>query len=177
MSKGITRSIVGGLALAFAALVNSGVEDLKSMTPNEVLDRQVSDSQRKKIDDAEKALTQRNGPIFEKAVQECNRENDRAKGGSASFVEYASAALLTAFGRSVEFNSDLCVNHKLKEQSFYIGPMPEKGKATESYKNHVISTGQNGVYVFGGAGGLLLLSGMIGFARSRKRDAVEISSP
>jgi hypothetical protein len=168
MPKGIIRGVFGGLALAVATHNASFVEDLKSMTPNEIADRKVSDNQRKEFADFKKAFDERSGPVFDKAVQECAAARTRHYGGLSN---YASKAILSGFGKSTAFNSDLCIKNRILEDNWLVSvrPIPEIGNASEKYKEYMISTHINGVYVAGALGGILALSGVAAFVRGNRK--------
>jgi len=173
MPMGITRGVVGGLTLAFAGLIGSAVEDMKAMTPNEIAGRAITESKRMKILAAKKAIAERSGPVFDQAVKACESENKRANGNTADviFINNGSKALLYLLGQSTDFNFNACVDHKLLDESFFIGPLPpEKGNANEQYKAQMISRGAEVAYSLGALGGVLVLAGGLGYVRGRRKN-------
>lgn len=178
MLKGIIRGVFGGLALAVAAHNAWVVEDFKSMTPNEIADRKISDHRRKEFTEIKQAIDERSGPVFDGAARFCRHakeEPSKAFTGHSLHVYYASKAILSYSGQSTAFNMDLCVKNRIIEAEArsldhtFRRPIPEKGKATEEYKNYMVSTHTNGTYVAGALGGILALSGVAAFVRSNRK--------
>lgn len=162
MAKGIKRGIVGGLVLAFAAYHDSGVKELKSMSPNEIADRMFSEKKRQKAADVQLAVTQRSGSVYDAVVKNCEIKD------SANSALFSVRAIEFATGRRLT-NVDECIKTSLNEKEFWASSIPEKGRADEKFKEHMMWKLTNGTKVIGGVGSIMLLAGIAGFVGATRR--------
>ena len=167
MSKGIIRCSVGGITLAMAGCFGLAVENTKSLTPNEIADRVISDQRRNKLADVRKAQTHRTGPVYDEIVEKCNKEEGELA-LAKKFNPLLTAVLEKGHGKEITFNMNACLEDGINQRVASTIWEPDIGHADENYKNEIIEGGKDVRNAFGIVGAGLLISGFGAFRASRR---------